>query len=355
LNLINNKHINFIYFSNSNDASGIILKVNNFRKSSESLGHATSILKLNVENGFINNFKLLVNKVCKSEGIFFFRYNNSLNVFFFIAICILRLRNQIVITEIPTPITNYLNELFMSKSSFLKKLVIFFNTLFLGPLPFILSNLNIQYSLESKFFSLLSKSILIGNGIDTDYYILKKNYNKNKYLKFIIIANLAPWHGVDKILIALSKINYNFELKIVGDGVEYEKLQLLSNKLNLENSVLFLGNMNRKEYVKYLYSSDLGIGSMSWDLIGVKVSSALKLREYVSCGLPVVFTSFDPDLSDQEFAFQVDGSQNSIDQFFSTLPFLDNSISSDKIRSFAKNKLSMKEKMKSILNEINIG
>lgn len=243
----------------------------------------------------------------------------------------------------------------MSKSSFLKKLVIFFNTLFLGPLPFILSNLNIQYSLESKYFSLLSKSILIGNGIDTDYYVFKKNYNKNKYLKFIIIANLAPWHGVDKILIALSKINYNFELKIVGDGVEYEKLQLLSNKLNLENSVLFLGNMNRKEYIKYLYSSDLGIGSMSWDLIGVKVSSALKLREYVSCGLPVVFTSFDPDLSDQEFAFQVDGSQNSIDQFFSTLPFLKNPISSNKIRRFAKSKLSMKVKMKSILNEINIG
>ena len=104
-----------------------------------------------------------------------------------------------------------------------------------------------------------------------------------------------------------------------------------------------------------MYSSDLGIGSMSWDLIGVKVSSALKLREYVSCGLPVVFTSFDPDLSDQEFAFQVDGSQNSIDQFFSTLPFLENPISSNKIRSFAKSKLSMKVKMKSILNEINIG
>ena len=67
------------------------------------------------------------------------------------------------------------------------------------------------------------------------------------------------------------------------------------------------------------------------------------------------YTSYDPDLSDQDFAIQVDGSQNSIDQFFSTLPFLKNPISSNKIRRFAKSKLSMKVKMKSILNEINIG
>lgn len=354
MNYINNKHINFIFFSNSNDASGIILKVNNFRKSSQSLGYSTSILKLNTEDGLINNFKLLINKVLQSKGVFFFRYNNSLNFVFFIAICILRLRNQIVVTEIPTPITNYLNELFMSKSNLLKKSIIFFNTLFLGPLPFILSNLNIQYSLESKFFSFLAKTILIGNGIDTDYYAIRSNYNKTTHLKFIIIANLAPWHGVDKILIALSKVDYNFELKIVGDGVEFNKLKLLSKKLNLENSVLFLGKMDRKEYIKHLYSSDLGIGSMSWDLIGVKISSALKLREYVSCGLPVVFTSFDPDLSDQEFAFQVDGSQNSINQFFRTRPFLDIPFCSDEIQSFAKSKLSMKIKMRSILNQVNI-
>tara|TARA_B110000211_G_scaffold12809_1_gene13404 strand:+ start:8986 stop:10035 length:1050 start_codon:yes stop_codon:yes gene_type:complete len=347
-----NKIITFVYFSNNSNSSGVKLKMNNFKDASKKLGYKSNEIVLNTENGFYRNIKTLFINAFNLKNIVFIRYNNSVNLLLFLFIFILKIRNVKIILDVPTPLINNLNEIIVSDSRFLKKTIIVFNTILLGPFPYFFSNIVVQYAEEHYYFKFLKKNnILIGNGIDVDFY---QNFKRNlitKKIKFIIVANLAPWHGVDRVIKALSTVNYDFELNIVGGGVEYENLVNLTRKLKLQNKIVFTGPLERKTYINLMCDSDLGIGSMAWDLIKVKVSSALKLREYVSCGLPVVFTSFDPDLSNHKNFFEINHDQTSINAFFKNL---DNSIKnadSQEIRKFAQEKLCMTNKLKIILDE----
>ena len=139
---------------------------------------------------------------------------------------------------------------------------------------------------------------------------------------------------------------------IIGNGVEFENLNSLVSTLNLDNKVNFCGRLEKSNYVDYIINSDLGIGSLNWSLVNVKVSSALKLREYISCGIPVVYTSYDPDLNDQKFAFEINDNQVSIDRFFYHFPNKLKKLVALKLLILLKKKLSMKIKLKTILNEI---
>ena len=153
--------------------------MNNFQFASEELGFETKLFEIKAENGILKNFFFLIKLVIKNKGYFFIRYNNSLNFLFLLPIIILKISNKKLILDVPTPIVNYIRELFISDASIFKKILIFLNTIILGPIPFILASLNVQYSKEGLFFSLFTKSILIGNGIDTTYYI-KEYYKKEK-------------------------------------------------------------------------------------------------------------------------------------------------------------------------------
>ena len=35
--------------------------------------------------------------------------------------------------------------------------------------------------------------------------IKKKNKKKKNFYSFVIVANLAPWHGIDKVFLSLSE------------------------------------------------------------------------------------------------------------------------------------------------------
>ena len=125
------------------------------------------------------------------------------------------------------------------------------------------------------------KNILIGNGINTYDYIPKKDVKKSKKLKLLTIANLAPWHGIDKVLIALSNVKYEFEYNIIGSGDQLTYLKQIVLDLKLENKVFFKGFMNKEKYLNYLHKSTLGIGSLAWSRVGLQISSTLKNREYI--------------------------------------------------------------------------
>lgn len=81
---------------------------------------------------------------------------------------------------------------------------------------------------------------------------------KKKKNSFLYVGRLVEYKNVDKILIALEKTfpNKDFELKIVGTGGEFEKLTYLSKKLKIENNVLFLGQVDRKDVFKIMEESE---------------------------------------------------------------------------------------------------
>ena len=106
----------------------------------------------------------------------------------------------------------------------------------------------VQYADEDLWFSLgiKNKTIKIGNGINIDnkLQIAKENSDK-KTLNLIAVAQLADWHGYDRLIKAISKLDKDFKirLKIVGDGYILSYLKNLTIELNLEDKITFTGSL----------------------------------------------------------------------------------------------------------------
>lgn len=365
--------LGLIYYSNHLDGIGIDNKMSAFFSAGNKLNIDTSYFKL-YSNGILNELKQILTIFKSNNNVYLVRYNNSKNIIFFLIIIYLKLNRKKVILDVPTPITNFLKELrLVSNERFsFKKCIIILSTYLLGPLPFIFSDLVIQYAEEASFFNpKFVNQILLGNGIDTQSIIklvsedqIKRNSLNEiglidqNCLNLISIGNNAPWHGWDKLIRLLPKINQYREMPInffiIGDGPGIESLKQYVNENVLENNVLFLGKQNRENYVSFISQCDLGVSSLSWELIGVQVASPLKSREYICCGIPVVFTAFDKDLSNTKYGFQINFDDNSILEFFIGLEKSTLNKNKEDYFIFAQEFLDMQKKLLIILEKINI-
>ncbi len=116
------------------------------------------------------------------------------------------------------------------------------------------ADLGIAVSPETLEFTNAKKNILITNGV---------KYNPPSDLLFqesfniIAVGRLAKVKGFDELIKALSKVNFDFKLRIIGEGELKEELQQLINSLDLKNKVELVGFV--KNVNDYLYSSDLQV------------------------------------------------------------------------------------------------
>lgn len=72
----------------------------------------------------------------------------------------------------------------------------------------------------------------------------------NKKLKLLIVCRLEKNKSVDVCLRAISLLDFDYELNILGAGPEAENLKNLSNKLGIAHKVNFLG-FKKNPYVYY--------------------------------------------------------------------------------------------------------
>jgi glycosyltransferase involved in cell wall biosynthesis len=116
----------------------------------------------------------------------------------------------------------------------------------------------------------------------------------SRYVGFV--GNLAPWQGVDDLVRAFALLaagRDDCRLLIVGDGVEMRPLRELARSLGLEPVVRFAGLVPNPDVVRYTGACDICVGPFG-DLARNHVLgfSALKVREYLACGRPVVASEF---------------------------------------------------------------
>ena len=133
-----------------------------------------------------------------------------------------------------------------------------------------------------------NKDIIVIPNIVSDifHYNCTTNNNKNRFV-FCSASNLVKGKRVDILIRAFFKAfegNDNVMLKIAGDGVEKSNLQELINKLNLNNKVLLLGQLDRKELLKLYQDSDAFIMVSAYETFG------LVYAESLMCGLPTIGT-----------------------------------------------------------------
>lgn len=132
---------------------------------------------------------------------------------------------------------------------------------------------------------------VIGNAINLSLYKLSSAPDNARPVLVFIGSNLGAvykneWNGIDKILWLARKIpEYDFYLI----GIEQVS--------GATENVHCAGFLNRDAYQSILEKADVGIGTLALHRKNMQEASALKVREYLACGLPVIIGYEDTDLS----------------------------------------------------------
>jgi glycosyltransferase involved in cell wall biosynthesis len=130
---------------------------------------------------------------------------------------------------------------------------------------------------------------IINNVVD-DIYFEKSAIPVSKKIRILNVTcfddaqkNLS---GLLNVIHSLSTKRQDFEIYLVGEGVDFEKIKALSISLNLYNKVVFFtGMLIGKTLVELYQQSNLTVLFSNYENIPVVISESLV------CGIPVVTTN----------------------------------------------------------------
>lgn len=101
--------------------------------------------------------------------------------------------------------------------------------------------------------SIRKPSKIIYNGINKHH----TSKGKNKVFTICAIGRLEKVKGFDKLIESCKNIKSNYQLNIIGDGIEYEPLKQLIKRYSLQDKVTLLGY--REDIPEILANSDLQV------------------------------------------------------------------------------------------------
>lgn len=145
----------------------------------------------------------------------------------------------------------------------------------------------IPNSVPDNFF----KKIEIAPNIQIFNSFKKYFADNNKNFIFSSIANLKKTKGLDNLIMAFSKaffennVKKNIKLIIGGDGPERYNIEKLILKLNLEDRVILLGQLNRVQVQYVLENSNCFVLASRFETFGIVYIEAL------AKGIPVIGTN----------------------------------------------------------------
>lgn len=223
-----------------------------------------------------------------------------------------------------------------------------------------LADLVVAVSAE-KNLNVDEKFILINNGIQLEGLNIKKQ-NKKNYLNLLSIANVAFWHGYDRIIKGLHEYYKTYPEKevfyhCVGEGAELTNLKKLTKELNLEKYVIFHGTKTGEDLDKVVDECDIALGSLGFHRSGLTGGSPLKAREYCARGIPFVIAYDDWDFPETfPFVYRIpkDDSPVDINQVIKWYESLIKEYPnySIEMRKYAEENLSWDAKMKPVIEKI---
>ncbi len=141
-------------------------------------------------------------------------------------------------------------------------------------------------------------TIRIINGIDVETVPFNETSiidekQESHEISLLAVANFQLLHGYERILKGLAKYYeknnaYKVVIHMVGDGKERNYYQSLVIEYGLEEYVSFYGLLTGDDLEGMYSSADIGLGVFGAYKRDIHISSALKTREYLAYGLPVV-------------------------------------------------------------------
>lgn len=138
------------------------------------------------------------------------------------------------------------------------------------------------------------------NGVDVDTISPVEavtEYDMNS-VNLLAVALLARHHGYERVIKGLGeyykeKQNRKVYFHIVGDGPEYSKYKKLAKKQKVDKYVKFYGPKYGGELDEIYNIADAGLAAFGVYKDGFSKQSAIKAREYLAKGIPVILGADD--------------------------------------------------------------
>ena len=126
--------------------------------------------------------------------------------------------------------------------------------------------------------------------VDLSHFESKKK--STPPVRIIFIGTLSHFTGLDDFLVTASVTasDQDWQLRVVGDGSERERLESLCRKLELENLVSFVGWKNYEDLGEELGWANVAIVPFRRNLL-TDCALPQKTIQYIAAGLPVVSTA----------------------------------------------------------------
>lgn len=143
--------------------------------------------------------------------------------------------------------------------------------------------------------------------------------SQDGHINLLMVANFKFWHACDRLLhglrhyLDLPQAHKSIHLDLVGGGDELVRLKALCADLSLSEHVNFAGFVAESDLHAYFDKASIGIASLGLHRIGILQSSVLKVREYISQGLPIVMANEDSDLLDFPWCLQIPQDESAVD------------------------------------------
>lgn len=139
------------------------------------------------------------------------------------------------------------------------------------------------------------KGTIIPNGVDVEKFkridgqddriikLRKKLDIKDKNI-ILTVSRLVKKNGIDDLIKAGQYLDFSFKILIIGSGEQEKELKDLTEKLNLEDKVNFLGHIDYNDLPKYYSVADVFVRPSRSEGLGNAFLEAM------SCGVPFVGT-----------------------------------------------------------------
>ncbi len=128
-----------------------------------------------------------------------------------------------------------------------------------------------------------SEIVNVPFGIDLNIFKKEKKYRPEKFT-LLYVGRLNEEKNVEDLIHIFAEFakDKDVVLKIIGDGVEKEKLEMLSRKLKVDEKIKFLGWVRREDLSKEYNSANMFVTLSEMETFGIVILEAM------ACGLPIL-------------------------------------------------------------------
>lgn len=189
--------------------------------------------------------------------------------------------------------------------------------------------------------------IPITNGIDVKTIPdSHRRFNHTDEIRIMSVANVANWHGFDRLIRGLAEYYKNphdtiVRFQLAGPGMEVDLLRKLTKELHVEKYVDFLGTVIGEQLNELFLHSHIGVSVLGVHRAKMKECDSLKAREFCARRLPFLTEEAETQYRGKPFVLYVPSNETPVDickvvSFYNTIVVHPEIL--DEMRSFAEAK-----------------